>query len=105
MRAFKCMEIDEALGHAADGGQALHLHRIIVDAAKAPRCFVAAVGRGEDIAHLFDRDEARLVATVRRLGVRVVVVERRGTPRQHVDLCAGPLRKALALCEREGADS
>jgi hypothetical protein len=101
MKAFQSRELPEAEAHAANGGQALHLHQIIVDRRKAPRCFVAAVERGEDIAHLFDQDEARLRATVRRLGVKVVVVERRGQPGQHVDLCGGPLRKALAEREKE----
>jgi hypothetical protein len=99
MKRFECLEIEEAVSHAADGGQALHLHRIIVDRRKAPRCFVAAVDRGENIAHLFDQDEARLRATAKRLGVRVLVVERAGTPEQHIDLCGAPLRRALALCE------
>lgn len=102
MKVFQEREVAEALAHAAAGGQAIHLHRIIVDRRRAPRCFVQAVDRGEDIAHLFDRDEDRLVATVKRLGVRVVVVGRRGQPGQHVDLCGGPLRKALLLAAATG---
>jgi hypothetical protein len=100
VKVFQFREIEEAISHAAAGGQALHLHRIIVDRDKAPSCFVRAVDRGEDIAHLFDQDEQRLRDTVRLLGVSVVVVERRGTPNQHVDLCAGPLRKAIAIAEQ-----
>ena len=92
-------EVDEAVAYAAAGGQALHVHNIIVDKTLAPRCFVAAVERGEDITHLFDQDRARLERTVRHLGVRVVVVERAGTPDQHVDLCGVPLRKAKGMCE------
>lgn len=99
MRVFKTMEIDEAVTHASEGGQALHLHRIIVNPRLAPACFVNAVRRGENIAHLFDQDETRLVATARGLGVNVIRIERRGTPHQHIDLCAGPLRKALAMTE------
>lgn len=99
MKSFLALQVDEAIAHAAAGGQALHLHRIIVDRKKAPRCFVAAVDRGEHIAHLFDLDEVRLIATAKRLGVRVIVVDRPGTDRQHIDLCGGPLRKAKALCE------
>ncbi len=87
-------ELRAALAHAADGGQAVHLHTIIGDRSAAPRCFVQAVDRGE----------LRLVATVRRLGVRVVVVERGGTDRQHVDLCGAPLRKAIAAGEK-GSDA
>lgn len=99
MKVFACLEIDEALAHAAAGGQSLHLHRVIPDRAKAPRCFVQAVDRGEDIAHLFDLDRARLVRTARELGVKVVYVDRDGTDRQHVDLVGKPLRKAKALAE------
>lgn len=97
MKTFQALEIAEALAHAQAGGQALHLHRIIVDRRKAPRCFVAAVDRGEHIAHLFDLDTDRLKATARRLGVRVVYIDRAGTDRQHLDLCGAPLRKAVAM--------
>lgn len=99
MKRFTQWEIDEALAHAAAGGQALHLHRIIVDRAAAPRCFVRAVDLGQDIAHLFDLDGARLLMTAKKLGVSVVYLDREGTPRQYVDLCGGPLRRALELCE------
>lgn len=102
MKAFLCREVEEAKLYAAEGGQALHLHAIIVDRRKAPACFKAAVARGERIAHLFDRDRDRLVATVKRLGVRVVAVEREGTTGQHVDLCGAPLRKAVACCDNAG---
>jgi hypothetical protein len=99
MKAFQSRDVDEAKEYAMQGGQALHLHQIICDRDKAPSCFVRAVDRGEDIAHLFDQDVSRLIRTVRSLGVRIVVVEREGTPRQHVDLCGAPLRKAKAMCE------
>jgi hypothetical protein len=99
VKRFQCLEVEEALAYAAAGGQALHLHRIIVDRDRAPRCFVRAVDRGEQIAHLFDLDELRLVATARRLGVRVIKIDRPGSPRQHIDLCSGPLKKALAACD------
>lgn len=96
MQIFREREVEEAVAHSAAGGQALHLHRIIVDRRRAPRCFVQAVDRGESIAHLFDLDTERLKATARRLGVRVIYIDRAGTPNQHVDLCGGPLRKAMA---------
>jgi hypothetical protein len=57
-----------------------------------PSCFK---GRAT-IAHLFDQDLTRLVKTARRLGVRVIRVERSGTPKQHIDLCGKPLELALA---------
>lgn len=99
MKKFTQGQVDAALAYALSGGQALHLHRIIVERAKAPRCFVAAVDRGEDIAHLFDLDRERLIRTAKSLGVKVVYVDRDRTPSQHIDLCAGPLRKAISLCE------
>lgn len=101
MKSFQTIEVDKAVAYAAAGGQALHLHRIIVNRDKAPRCFVDAVDRGEQIAHLFDRDTNRLMATAARLGVRVVYIDRAGTPNQHLDLCGAPLRKAMAECKRD----
>ncbi len=101
MRHFECLELEEALAYAAAGGQALHTHRIIVDERKAPQCFVRALRRGEDIAHLFDQDSFRLRKTVKKLGVNIIFIERPGQPGQHVDLCGKPLQRALALCETE----
>lgn len=99
MRRFEVLELREAMAYADSGGQALHLHKIIGDKHKAPKCFVAAVKRGEFIAHLIDQDKTRLVAIVKKLGVNIIVVEREGTPSQHIDLCGGPLKKAIAMCE------
>jgi hypothetical protein len=102
VRVFQELEVKEALECAAGGGQALHLHRIILYPGVAPRCFVEAIERGENIAHLFDQNAERLVRTARGLGVRVVVIERRGERRQHVDLCGGPLRRAVFEASRGG---
>ncbi len=99
MKSFEQRDLRAALEHAASGGQALHLHRIIADTRKAPKCFKDAVARGDRIAHLFDLDRNRLIATVRKLGVRIVHVEREGTPKQHVDLCGKPLQRAIDSCE------
>jgi hypothetical protein len=99
MRHFTDWQVEEAEEYATTGGQALHTHRIIVDRVKAPACFRREVDAGRDIAHLFDQDENRLIATARKLGVRVILVERRGTIAQHIDLCSGPLRRALKMCE------
>ena len=71
----------------------MHLHQIVFP--ESPLCFRQAVDRGEDIAHLFDQDKARLEKTARRLGVRVIYIHKEDTPRQHIDLCSGPLRKAI----------
>lgn len=99
MKRFKTMEVEEAVAYAASGGQALHCHRIIPDRNKAPQCFVRAVDRGEEIAHLFDLDTQRLKETAKRLGVRVVFIDKAGTPGQHLDLCGAPLKKAMAMCQ------
>jgi hypothetical protein len=96
---FSWRELGDALAHAAAGGQSLHLHRFA--GRTAPSVFHRAIRRGEMIAHLFDQDAGRLETTARSLGVRVVVVEYRGEPRQHVDLCGGPLRMACRLVPPE----
>ncbi len=105
MKRFTWRLLEEAIQYSVDGEQALHTHRFIGDYGKAPRCFVEAVEKGEDIAHLFDQDEIRLIATARKLGVRVILVERQGTSNQHIDLCGAPLRKAIAMCEADVLNS
>ncbi len=87
-------EYRAALDVAAAGGQALFLHPW--GAPSRVRCFNGVRWIGK----LFDRDKARLVATARQLGVRVVVVDREGQETQHVDLVARPLERAKALCSR-----
>lgn len=104
MKLFLTMEVEEAIAHAQAGGQALHIHAIIPDRRRAPRCFVATVDRGEPIAHLFDLNRERLIRTARSLGVKVVHIDRDGTPRQHIDLCAGPLRAAYTRLELADAE-
>lgn len=99
MKVFQMMQLEEAVAYAASGGQALHLHRIC--GPKAPTCFKMAIRKGENIAHLFDMDVARLLGTAYRLGINHLLVEKRGTSHQHIDLCGGPLRKAMALAETE----
>lgn len=91
MKRFEQNEIRAAREHAAQGGQALHVHRINMVGHQLFR-------RYPEIAHLFDQDIDRLRATARSLGVRVIVIEKTGTPSQHVDLCGKPFEKAKALC-------
>lgn len=101
MKHFTIMQIEEAYAYAKKGGQALHTHNIIVNEDMAPRCFVNAIRRGEDIAHLFDSDKGRLVRTAKRLGVRVIFIDNEDTPHQHIDLCGKPLQKALEMCKNQ----
>jgi hypothetical protein len=96
VKLFAGQNNPEAIGHAAAGGQSLEqwpawVTRLIPT---APRCF-----RGRPFAKLYDQDADRLRATARRLGVRVVKIDRPGRPEQHVDLVGGPMRKALAECD------
>lgn len=98
MRRFEHREIREAVAHAAEGGQALH----VWDATNWPRARVPLPFRRTKMwAHLLDQNRERLEATARRLGVRVIVVGNPGTPRQHVDLCARPLARAIEEADRE----
>lgn len=98
MKIFQQRELREAIAYAAAGGQALHVcsSAQFVTAA-APGCFK----RSKQFAHLLDQNAVRLVKTAKRLGVRVVVVERSAEPRQHVDLCGKPLERAIT---QAGAD-
>lgn len=79
------------LAHVLAGGQAIEVwDKSFTLAPTAPRCF-----RGKDFAKLYDQDEVRLVATARRLGVRVIKVDRPGEDTQHIDLVGSPMDRAL----------
>lgn len=95
LRVFATLELREARAFAAAGGIAIHLHRFVTH--RAPACFKRDVAAGYPIAHVFGADAEALAALARRCGVRVVLVERRGTPSQHVDMCGRPLRRLLEL--------
>lgn len=101
MKLFQLRELQAARDFAAAGGQALHLMPAdfvagVASARKSPSCFRG----GREAAHLFDQDEVRLRATARRLGVKVLQVEKAGTPSQHIDLVGGPLNRAKGECDR-----
>lgn len=97
MKRFEQRQLRLALAHAETGGQALHVcntRQCGVDLMPgAPQCFK----RSKQFAHLFDQNRERLRATARKLGVRVIFVDRSGTTRQHIDLCGRPLERALAI--------
>jgi len=96
VRVFSYGQIEEALEHAREGGQALHLFDPRPHCkASTPACF----RRASEAGHLFDRDRDRLVRTARQLGVRKILVDRDGRRGQHVDLVGAPLRKAKQLAE------
>jgi len=93
LKKFEVRELKEAIAHAANGHQAVHLHTICPPT--APLCFKKTISQGKPIAHLFDNDVDRLIRTVKVLGVNVIKVEREGTDKQHIDLCGKPLDKLL----------
>jgi len=104
MKHFTIMQLEEAYAYAEAGGQALYTHNVITDKFRTPICLVRAVRTGRNIAHLFDRDEDRLMLTARLLGAHVKV-EARNTYRQHINLCAAPLRRALERCQKDDRNS
>ena len=88
---FEHKQIREALEHAAQGGQALHLMEWRgPDLPGVPRCF-----RGRRYGHLLDQDDNRLTQTAQRFGVRRIKIHKAGTRYQHVDLCGLPLDRAF----------
>lgn len=104
MKVFQHRELLEAYRHIKEGGQALHLWtEEAVQAWKQggfeniPLCFQ----RSRMWAHLLDLDEERLVATAKRLGVKVIRVAQRGRRSQHIDLCGKPLKRAFEEAKRE----
>ncbi len=101
IQIFAQRELHAAYDYAQQGGQALHLMdgRFAYLRSDTPSCFK---GRAR-IAHLFDQDKARLIATVQRLGVRVIRVEHENSPKQHIDLCGRPLEQALQSAARAKA--
>lgn len=86
MKRFEMQQIYAAYEYAEQGGQALHIHNIT----QGHPLF----RRYKQIAHLIDMDKDRLIATARRLGVRVIKVGREGRQGQHIDLCGKPFEKA-----------
>lgn len=104
MRLFGHKEVDAAIRFAGIGGQALHVWNGAdkwARAVGAPSCFQ----RSKQAAHLFDQDAQRLTQTARRLGVRVIFIDKQGTDRQHIDLCGKPLQRAIAETKRTDTPS
>lgn len=91
IKKFDMRQLKEAISYAADGGQALHVHTLNSGHFLFRRYPV--------IGHLFDQDRERLVYLAGRLGVRVIKVERGGTPKQHIDLCGKTFERAVELCD------
>lgn len=80
MKIFQLCEEAEAIEHALYGGQALHVY---------------PSGHG----HLYDQNRPRLWHLARRLGMRIVKVEREGQKRQHVELHGKPFERACEMVD------
>lgn len=93
IKLFRSHDILKVSNHLQAGGIALHVWRGKCHHA-TPICFMA----GELWGHLMDLDMERLMATARRLGVQNIHVSKKGKRDQHIDLCKGPLHRAI----REG---
>lgn len=91
MIIFQMKEIVAALACSGAGGQSLHLHMFSAGHPLFRRYPV--------IAHLFDQNKERLIATAKKLGVRVIKVEHEGTIKQHIDLCGKPLERAKLMAK------
>jgi hypothetical protein len=87
MKSFEMKDIQNAKDYALQGWQALHVHTL--------NSGHPLFRRYPEIGHLFDMNKARLIATAKELGVRVIKVEREGQTGQHIDLCGKPFEKAV----------
>jgi hypothetical protein len=92
LKVFRYRELEAAILWARKGHQALHLMQHSEYRWAGPPCFK----RSKVMAHFFDQDVGRLIKSAKRLGVRVIKVEREGDEGQHIDLCGKPLEKALS---------
>ena len=97
MKLFKSKNLFEAMDYVKAGGQALHVWKPPENAySEAPVCFKKTKLWG----HLLDNNLARLTATARNLGVKVIKVSKQGQRGQHIDLCGKPLQKAIGEAEK-----
>ena len=105
LRLFGSRQVPEAIAYAEKAnGQALHVWKpptnvqgkSVWPGGATPMCFQNCKTWG----HLIDADADRLVATAERFGVRRVIVGRRGTRSQHIDLCGKPLQRAIMAALR-----
>ena len=85
MKIFEMLELGQAIAYTIEGGQALHIHKFGRKGLYNYKLF----------GHLFDQDENRLLATAKTFGVNILVIEHKGTPKQHVDLFGKPLERII----------
>lgn len=103
MKLFTRNELKEALEFSLRGGQALQVYdsNKIPFGLRAGKSVPGVFLRYREWAHLFDRNKRRLKKTAKSIGIKRIVIDRKGTRKQHVDICGAPLRNAKLLCETE----
>lgn len=90
MKFFEFGQIREALEYSQK--VSVHLHDVVFD--NSPLCFRAAVNRRKEcIAHVFCKDADLLRKMARKLGIKVIYIDKEGNYNQHLDLCGVPLKK------------
>ena len=96
MKYFEQNELMAAIRYSLAGGQAICVFPADREGfPNAPKCFKKTGLWG----HLLDQDKDRLMATAKRLGVHVIRVGKVGMKTQHIDLCGGPLERAIMKSE------
>ena len=91
MKQFEMKDLKTAKDYSLQGFQALHIHTL--------NAGHPLFRRYSKIGHLFDMNKITLIATAKRLGVRIIKVEREGETEQHIDLCGKPFEKAMKMCK------
>jgi len=93
---YLVMELPKAVVNSLEGNVSLHLmwEPTDFDRERAPLAFKRAKSWG----HLLCQDERVLRQLAAQLGVKRVMIHGKGLPKQHVDLCGEPLRRARTMC-------
>ena len=103
MKEFTMMEVKQSREYSMAGGQALHLWTPPAGGwPGAPAVFNRTAKTARQWGHLMDQDAKRLIATAKRLSVKRIKVSQSGRPHQHIDLCGGPLTRAIQECKVKG---
>ena len=96
MQLFKRRELRQALQYAAEGGQALFIHKW-TGGDDSPKHFRYS----QMIGKLFDHDKKRLIQAAYSLGIHIIKIDREDTEYQHIDLARTALERALMRAEKD----
>lgn len=94
LKTFEYRDFENIVKHTEAGGLAFSVWPgSYADHDKAPRCFRGLAEYGK----VYGKDAFDLEALAKKLGVKVVVIDRRGQVNQHIDICRGPFERAKKL--------